>query len=334
MADDVSASKDETRSVKGPARISVVIPAHNAERWLGETLDSVLSQSLPAHEILVIDDGSVDATKEVALSYGNKIRYLRQPQQGVSAARNVGIESATGDWIAFLDSDDLYRNEALAKHAEAIRQRPELVISYSGFEIWHVDDTRQEMKAFRARSLWPALRYRTPILPSTVVARRQTLLEVGMFRVGQHYAEDWDLWLRLMRRYGPKAFQDIPECLTIYRQWEGNATAKFMKTAAARLTMLDSVLLEDLSGPRKALWKRRIQARVYFHIALELRREKNEHYWAYMIESLTRWPFVGLVVPPHRYKVFASMMLQRLRRLTLKKQYWWPSRACCRDLLS
>ncbi|WP_035349378.1 glycosyltransferase family 2 protein [Edaphobacter aggregans] len=87
--------------------ISVVIPAYNAGSLIGETLDSVLAQSCPAHEIIVVDDGSTDDTAEVVRRYGNAVRYLRQENQGQAIARNTGIHAATGEWIAPLDSDDI-----------------------------------------------------------------------------------------------------------------------------------------------------------------------------------------------------------------------------------
>jgi glycosyltransferase involved in cell wall biosynthesis len=101
-------------------RFSVIIPAYNAKDTLARALDSVLAQSWPAFEIIVIDDGSIDATAAVAASYGEKIRYLRQDNAGVSAARNHGARIASGDWLAFLDADDWYYLDRLKWHGEWI----------------------------------------------------------------------------------------------------------------------------------------------------------------------------------------------------------------------
>ncbi|MEO6423460.1 MAG: glycosyltransferase family A protein, partial [Candidatus Nitrotoga sp.] len=101
-------------------RFSVIIPAYNARDTLARALDSVLAQSWPAFEIIVIDDGSIDATAEVAASYGDKIRYLRQDNAGVSAARNHGARIASGDWLVFLDADDWYYPDRLKWHGEWI----------------------------------------------------------------------------------------------------------------------------------------------------------------------------------------------------------------------
>ena len=101
-------------------RFSVVIPAYNAQDTLARALDSVLAQIWPAFEIIVIDDGSSDATAAVAASYGEKIRYLRQENAGVSAARNHGARIASGDWLTFLDADDWYYPNRLQRHGEWI----------------------------------------------------------------------------------------------------------------------------------------------------------------------------------------------------------------------
>lgn len=101
-------------------RFSVIIPAYNSETSLARAIDSVLAQSYPAQEIIVVDDGSTDATAAVAARYGDQLRYLRQDNAGVSSARNHGARIAQGDWLAFLDADDYYYRDRLRLHAEWI----------------------------------------------------------------------------------------------------------------------------------------------------------------------------------------------------------------------
>ncbi|HNQ05316.1 MAG TPA: glycosyltransferase family 2 protein [Thiobacillaceae bacterium] len=103
-------------------RFSVVIPAYNAAGCLARAIDSVLAQTWPAHEIIVVDDGSGDATAQVAAGYQDRIRCLRQENAGVSAARNAGARAASGDWLAFLDADDWYYADRLKWHAEWIER--------------------------------------------------------------------------------------------------------------------------------------------------------------------------------------------------------------------
>jgi glycosyltransferase involved in cell wall biosynthesis len=309
-------------------KITVAIPAYNAEPWLRETLDSVLAQSFPAHEIIVVDDGSKDGTEEVARSFGDRIRYIKQPNQGVSAARRMAILEATGDWIAFLDSDDLMAPEKLEKQVAVIEATPSLVVVYSAFTYLYGDGTTSVAPVFPAQNLWPALRYRTPILPSTSIVRRSALEEIEAFKGWTNTGEDWQLWFCLVRRYGKDAFRDVPESLTFYRSWENSASKNFKRFARGTLDLVDNLLVEDLTGWRKSLWKHRIEARIYFHTSLGFREIKDERYWEYALESFFKWPFWGPTMPPQRYRVFAHMLYTRLRNFRLNFRYWWPVRSC------
>jgi glycosyltransferase involved in cell wall biosynthesis len=292
--------------------ISVVIPAYNAGSLLGETLDSVLAQSTPAHEIIVVDDGSSDDTAEVVARYGDAVRYLWQKNQGQAVARNTGIQAATGEWIALLDSDDLFLPERLRRAVETIEADPGLVLVYSAFDYLYEDGSRSFYPSFPAGDLWPALRYRSPILPSTTTIRRSALLEAGGFR--KVFIEDWDLWFRLVRRHTAAAFQDLPECLLLYRRWDGNATNNHIRYANGMLDLIDHTLLADLSGPGRLIWKRKIEARIHHELAVELRKSDDPRHFTHAVESLRRWPLWGKVVPARRYKVFANMLYRQLVR--------------------
>ncbi|HBU30203.1 MAG: glycosyl transferase [Thiobacillus sp. GWE1_62_9] len=103
-------------------RFSVIIPAFNAAATLSRAIESVQAQSWPAHEIIVVDDGSTDATADIAAGFGNAVRLLRQQNCGVSMARNAGAAAAVGDWLAFLDADDWYAPDRIRLHAEWIAE--------------------------------------------------------------------------------------------------------------------------------------------------------------------------------------------------------------------
>lgn len=107
-------------------RFSVIIPAFNAAATLARAVESVRAQSWPAHEIIVVDDGSTDATAEVARQFGEAVRLIQQKNGGVSVARNAGAVAATGDWLAFLDADDWYADDRIKLHAEWIAKDPTL----------------------------------------------------------------------------------------------------------------------------------------------------------------------------------------------------------------
>jgi glycosyltransferase involved in cell wall biosynthesis len=316
--------------IENMTKISVVIPAYNAEFHLRATLESVLAQTVQPYEIIVVNDGSTDRTEEIALSYVPRIRYIKQENQGLAGARNTGIHAAVGEWIALLDSDDLMVPEKLRKQTALIEKNPDLVLVYSTFTFLYPDGSTKEAAVFPAKDLWPALRYRTPILPSASIIRRSALLEVGGFNTLP--TEDWDLWFRLIRRYSSNAFQEIPESLLLYRQWENNLSKRYMYMAQGGIQLLDTLLLEDLSGFRKMMWKRRIEAKIYYHVAVAMRECEDERYWAFAIASFLRWPLCGKIVPSHRYLVFANMLYKRLRRFRFSFRYWWPVRRCSEEL--
>ena len=106
----------------GNPRFSVIIAVYNGAATLARAIDSALNQSFPPHEIIVVDDGSIDNTAQVVRTYGERVGYLRQDNAGVAAARNAGVRAATGDWLAFLDADDWYYPDRLRLHAEWIQE--------------------------------------------------------------------------------------------------------------------------------------------------------------------------------------------------------------------
>ena len=114
-------------------KISVVIPAFNAEKTIARAVESVLAQSRPADEIIVIDDGSKDNTADVIRSYGDKVILIQQENAGASVARNAGLKNASGDWIAFLDCDDEWLPEKLKLQSEHLARNPDLKWTYSNF---------------------------------------------------------------------------------------------------------------------------------------------------------------------------------------------------------
>jgi GT2 family glycosyltransferase len=113
---------------------SVVIAVYNGEKTLNRAIDSVLAQTLPPLEVIVVDDGSTDETYRIAASYGPPVRVLRQENRGVSAARNAGVQAAQGEWVAFLDADDYYYPHRLALAAELIRNHPEVDFVTADFD--------------------------------------------------------------------------------------------------------------------------------------------------------------------------------------------------------
>lgn len=188
-------------------QVSVIIPTYNRARYVTEAIDSVLAQTYQDYEVIVIDDGSTDNTREVLEPYMDRIRYIRQENAGVSAARNRGIGEAQGQWLAFLDSDDIWLPEKLESHTAFIVEHANVCLhatgmllqrdhlgtvdwfAHSGFLRACPEDTYFE------RPLVFHLTYRLAWTP-TVAVKTAVAKEVGLFDTGLGIYEDFDFFCR------------------------------------------------------------------------------------------------------------------------------------------
>ncbi|MES9888132.1 MAG: glycosyltransferase family A protein, partial [Candidatus Sedimenticola sp. 6PFRAG1] len=193
-------------------QISVVIPTHNRATVLERALASVLTQTHPAMEVIVVDDGSEDRTRELLAQKFPSVRYLHQPNQGVSSARNLGIANARGDWIAFLDSDDEWLPGKLQAQKELLSNHPDIRICHTE-EIWIRDGKRVNQMKKHTKQGGVIFRHCLPlcvISPSSVMIHRDVFEQVGVFDESLPACEDYDLWLRICARY-PVAFIEQPQ---------------------------------------------------------------------------------------------------------------------------
>jgi len=191
--------------------VSVVIPTHNRRDLLAEAVASVREQTYDPIEIIVIDDGSGDGTAEMIRERFPRVRLVRQPHRGVSTARNRGIAEAQGEYIAFLDSDDLWLPKKLAAEMDALLKNPELKICHTD-EIWIRRGVRvNPMKKHRKYGGWiyPHCLPLCIISPSSVILKREVFNEVGAFDEALPACEDYDLWLRVTARH-PVHFIERP----------------------------------------------------------------------------------------------------------------------------
>lgn len=206
--------------------VSVVIPTYNSAKFLIQALDSVLNQTYPNYEVIVIDDGSTDNTSKAIEHWRSQINYIYQNNQGVAAARNRGIEAATGEFIAFLDADDLFLPDKLRQQVAVFEAQPEVGMVVSG---WRSLD-RWGMT--RDVELWhnlPQLDLHTwlywkPVLPSATMVRRDWLQQAGSFPSATIPVEDVEYFLKLIVR-GCKALW-CPQIGTVYRQINSNSLSR------------------------------------------------------------------------------------------------------------
>lgn len=182
--------------------ISVVIPTYNRYALLQRALESIYIQSSLPKEVIVVDDGSDDATPNIQNEFP-QIHYIYQENAGVSAARNKGIASSNCEWIAFLDSDDLWEREKLAKHKAFHALHPKTLMSYTD-ELWIRDGKMVKVpKKYQKpeEGLFERSLSHCIIAPSSVCIHRSVFEQVGLFDEGLEVCEDYDLWLRIASEY-------------------------------------------------------------------------------------------------------------------------------------
>ena len=229
-------------------KTSVVIPAYNAEAFIGATIDSVLGQTLGDLQVVVVDDGSADRTREVVSSFGPRVTLVTGPRRGVSAARNTGVSASHGLYVAFMDHDDLWEPEKLARQTAILDADPRVALVFTQARVERegrlVEVFPQIPEPARLLSAaYENLLHWNYIPMSSVMVRRASLPEgkgAGPFDSRFRFSEDWDLWLRIAAQSGPGALAFIPEPLTRYQIVKGRATERM-----ADLRMEDILIFEE-----------------------------------------------------------------------------------------
>lgn len=180
-------------------RVSVVIPTYNRWPMVGEAIESVLGQTYPSFELIIVDDGSTDETVARLNKYHSRLRLISQGRKGVSAARNAGARGARGDLLAFLDSDDLWRPKKLAFQADFMELHREIAVCQTE-EIWIRNGVRVNPRAIHrkpAGDIFLSSLDLCLVSPSAVMMRRDLFMALGGFDEALPVCEDYDLWLRI-----------------------------------------------------------------------------------------------------------------------------------------
>ena len=206
--------------------ISCVIPVHNAERYLSEALDSALAQDWPLHEIIAVDDGSTDCTAGILRAYQNRIKIVAQPHSGVSAARNTGLRTASGDVFAFLDADDIWPAGRLSALAGALKADASTDIVAGLVEILDQRTARPQVKE-DLRTL-----HRLHLVGSMLI-RRTVFERVGLFNESLKVAEDTEFIMRA--RHRKIAFTRIDVTSLVYRLHPGNISQDVTRIQSSTL---------------------------------------------------------------------------------------------------
>ncbi|MEL7312980.1 MAG: glycosyltransferase family 2 protein [Pseudomonadota bacterium] len=235
-------------------KVSVVMPSYNVEAFIAGAIKSVLNQSFTDFELLIVDDGSTDGTRAIYESFNDcRIRVVRQKNRGLAGARNAGIRESRGDYLAFLDADDRWRDDKLSRHVAHLDRDPSVGVSFSASQFMGEDGSLLEL--FQQPKLTglnaDSILCRNPIgNGSAPVIRRETLLEVSkldtrygapepvVFDPDFRQSEDIECWVRIAATTHWR-FEGLPEPLTLYRLNSGGLSASVDKQLASWERFID-----------------------------------------------------------------------------------------------
>ena len=227
-------ARDNTRPV-----VSCIVPVFNGETYLREALDSILTQTYGALDVLVVDDGSTDGTAALAASYGTAVRYVRQDNAGAPSARNLGLQAAQGEFIAFLDADDIWHREKLARQMARFDAQPALEACVTHIQNFWIDDLAEEAERLRDH---PLAQPQPGYVTVTLLARRDVFARVGGFNTALTVGDPMEWFARAIE--AGVRIELLPDTL-VYRRmhrhnlsWESGVERQMtgaMKAAIVRV---------------------------------------------------------------------------------------------------
>lgn len=259
-------------------KFSVIIPTYNCAQYVTQALDSVLAQTYPHFEVIIVDDGSTDNTRNVILPYleDKRVKYVYRENGGLAVARNTGIKEAQGDYIALLDADDLWKEDKLEMQAEFIKQHPNVAM-ICGNAYKFEEDNRQKLEVIHqnlpegeltsAQLFSMLLVAANPVICPTVVMGRWIFAEIGMYdeNLSRLGCEDRDLSLRVMSKYDVRYMK---ECLAYYRLRVNSMHGNVEKMHRARMYVLEKSVKTLPRLKTNAILRQRSFANVYYYNAL------------------------------------------------------------------
>lgn len=294
--------------------ISVVIPAYNAGHTIRRAIDSILDQQRPADEIIVVDDGSERPVAELLQSYGSSVTVLRQANSHVAAARNHGVDHATGDWIAFLDADDYWEPEKLERQTEIIARNPEVGLVAGRYFFHSPGDirnlSRNRKRRWYDRVMTPsgstAFLMGTLVWTGMVMVKRSALVH-DRFVTGLEPAEDRDLWIRLAAKY-PVYLTSLPLATAVLEP--GGISRSDTRRDCTKMLQVIDRHRDSLGLPARCLWQSYVR---YRWAAIEASPRAA---LPILLRSFASWPAPYFGLP-------AMQPFGRMRRLASLLRLGW-----------
>jgi glycosyltransferase involved in cell wall biosynthesis len=237
-------------------KVSVVIPTYNRAQYLPQAIQSVLAQTFTDYEIVVVDDGSTDNTREVIKPFFGRIKYLTQENQGISRTRNRAILESKGRYIAFLDSDDYWTPEKLAEQVKVLDLNPKVGIVYVRMPI--INDKGEQIglkpAGVSGRNFQELLELWGDLPTSSVMVRRECFDKAGLFDPSLPPQEDIDMWIRISQFYDLYEIEN--KVLAYYRRHEDQITVNKIRSYQGFVNIFTKIYETYPQAPRELMLKR------------------------------------------------------------------------------
>lgn len=274
-------------------KVSVIIPTYNRQQLIGRAIRSVLNQTFQDFEIVVIDDGSTDGTKDFITAYKDKVKYFYQEHKGISTARNRGIVESKGEYVAFLDSDDEWVPEKLSIQVKILNENPRVGIVHNKLIILNERGERVGTKPKKdsGTNLQQLISEGGDFPTSSILTRSECFKKAGLFDESLPTMEDFEMWLRIAKHYDVYEFKD--KCLAFSHWHEGQITKDRIKVFYG-LVLLDKRILNEFSNIEERIIIKRMTKNQY--ILSRAYYDKGQYRLAFrnLVEAMTTNPWVGL----------------------------------------
>ena len=268
--------------------ISVVIPSYNRKDFLKRSIDSAINQTKKPLEIIVVDDGSTDGTETMIKSDYDFVKFIKQKNKGVSAARNIGIKVSIGEWICFLDSDDEWKKDKLEKQINAMKSNPGYKFFHSN-EIWIKNGLRINQKKKHKKyggDIFDKCLDMCRISPSSVMIDKTVFDEVGNFNEDLVVCEDYELWLRICDKY--RVFFIDEPLIIKYGGHQGQLSYSIESIENHRIKALEYLILENLNRKNKRHAIQMLLSKLNIYLKGLVKRRKNDEIAVYE-EKIKVW---------------------------------------------
>ena len=269
-------------------KISVVIPSYNRKEFLKRSIDSAINQTKKPFEIIVVDDGSTDGTETMIKSDYDFVKFIKQKNKGVSAARNIGIKVSIGEWICFLDSDDEWKKDKIEKQVNAMKSNPGYKFFHSN-EIWIKNGLRINQKKKHEKyggDIFDKCLDMCRISPSSVMINKTVFDEVGNFNEDLVVCEDYELWLRICDKY--RVFFIDEPLIIKYGGHQGQLSYSIESIENHRIKALEYLILGNLNRKNKRHAIQMLLSKLNIYLKGLVKRRKNDEIAVYE-EKIKVW---------------------------------------------